>query len=95
VLTASGERKPIKWIGRRRIDCTRHPAPATAWPGLIRQGASGKSLLKRDLYVSPRHAIFTGGVLVPAKIVINGLNILQVEMGHVGYCHIELKIVAP
>ena len=45
----------------------------------------------RDLMVSPRHAMFLDGVLVPACALVNGTSIIQVPaMDRVEYFHIEL-----
>lgn len=90
VLTASGETQPVQWIGRRRIDCRRHAAPKRAWPVRIRAGAFGPRQPYRDLVVSPQHALFAEGVLVPVKYLINGLNVVQQPVAKVDYWHIEL-----
>ncbi len=90
VVTASGETVAIKWIGRRRVDCRRHPQPWRVWPIRISAGAFGNGLPRRDLLVSPQHAIFDHGVLVPARFLINDTTIVQEPVGHVEYFHVEL-----
>jgi len=50
VLTASGEAKPIKWIGKQI-------ASSEAPVKIAKFAMDGKAPL-RDLYVSPRHAIY-------------------------------------
>jgi hypothetical protein len=68
VSTVSGEAKPVKWIGRLEAS----PAP----PIKIAQFAiDGKAPL-RDLYVTPRHAIYVDGYLVPAINLVNGVTII-------------------
>lgn len=91
VMTASGEHHPIKWIGRRRIDCHRHPRPEEVHPVRISAGAFAPDLPGRDLLVSPQHAIFTEEVLIPARCLINGRTVAQVQMAFVEYLHIELE----
>lgn len=90
VETVSGVLRPVRWIGRRRINCDRHPFPHRAWPVRIAAGAFGAGLPRRDLLVSPNHALYLDGVLVPAKVLINGRNITQAQAGQIEYFHIEL-----
>ena len=96
VLTVAGapdkgiDLAPIVWIGRRVIDCARHPAPRQVWPVRIAAGALGRRQPSRDLLLSPDHAIYIGGVLIPAKYLIDGASIVQVAVPAVIYYHIEL-----
>jgi microcystin-dependent protein len=90
VMTASGDLREIVWIGHRRIDCRRHRAPGKVWPVRVRAGAFGAGLPRRDLTLSPDHAVFAQGVLVPVKCLINGDSIRQVPCDTVTYYHIEL-----
>ncbi len=91
VLTASGEPAPVRWIGRRRTDCKRHPEPRQVWPVRIKAGAFGPNLPRRDLLVSPQHGIFDEGVLIPAKCLVNGTTIVQEPADQIEYFHIELE----
>jgi hypothetical protein len=45
----------------------------------------------RDLLLSPHHAVFTGGVLIPIRHLINGTTIAQVEVDEITYWHVELE----
>src|SRR6185312_13770087 len=91
VQTVLGQRDtPIVWIGRRDVDCARHPNPQTVWPVRINAGALGPRCPCRDLWLSPDHALYLDGVLVPVKYLINGSSIAQVPMDAVTYYHIEL-----
>jgi hypothetical protein len=83
--------RPVKWIGRRRIDLTAHPHPQTVAPIRIRRGAFAEAMPHTDLLVSPDHAIFVDGRLVCARQLINGTTIRQ-EKGwtSVEYFHVEL-----
>ncbi len=90
VLTISGWQQPILWIGRRTLDCRRHPAPALAWPVRIAAHAFGEDRPKRPLLLSPDHAVFVENVLIPIKHLINGTTVAQVEAATVTYYHIEL-----
>lgn len=91
ILTASGAFKPVKWIGSRTVDCSRHPQPERVWPVRIRAGAFGSSLPGRDLWLSPDHAIFAEGVLIPAQELVNGDAVVQVPVDEVSYWHVELE----
>jgi hypothetical protein len=56
----------------------------------IANGAFGENVPERDLFVSPDHAIYVDGVLIPAKLLINGRDIVQVKRDFETYYHVEL-----
>ncbi len=80
----------IVWIGRRSIDCRRHNRPELVWPVRIAPGAFGPGLPNRALWLSPDHAVFVDGVLVPVKHLLNNTTITQVQRPRVTYYHVEL-----
>jgi autotransporter passenger strand-loop-strand repeat protein len=90
VITASGGRRPIIWIGHRGLDLGRHPDPAAVSPVRIRAGAFGESRPMRDLWLSPRHSVAIDGVLMPIIDLVNGSTVVQVMCPKVEYWHIEL-----
>jgi hypothetical protein len=90
VLTASGRLAAIRWIGRRRTDLRRHPRPHDVMPVRVTAGAFGASLPSRDLCLSPDHAVFVDGALVPVRYLINGVSIVQEAREAVTYWHVEL-----
>jgi T5SS/PEP-CTERM-associated repeat protein len=91
LITLLGGSGPVVWVGSRRVDCSRHPKPETVWPVCIAAGAFGENVPMRDLFVSPNHAIYVDGVLVPARLLINGSTVRQVEVTRVAYHHVELR----
>ncbi len=93
VVTLSGASKPIKWIGRQRFKKSSERWPRDFEPIRINRFALDERTPHRDLYVSPNHAIYIDGVLIPAKYLVNGLNITQCApkgAGVIDYLHIEL-----
>lgn len=90
VLTVSGTARPVIWTGMQRVDCRRHPAPHRVWPVRIRADAFGPGLPRRDLLVSPDHALYLRGVLVPARLLVDGVSVLVEARPAVTYHHIEL-----
>ena len=90
VTLASGGTAPIRWIGHRHIDCTRHPKPEAVWPVRVCAGAIADSEPARDLLLSPDHAIYVDGVLIPIRRLINETTIVQEPRDSVQYFHIEL-----
>jgi collagen type I alpha len=91
VPTLLGGSAKVIWLGRRAMDLTRHPNPRLAWPIRVRAGAFAPGLPARDLFLSPNHAIYVDGVLIPVKLLTNGSSIQQVERDHVVYHHVELE----
>ncbi|GAP23338.1 hypothetical protein GLF_0220 [Gluconobacter frateurii NBRC 101659] len=92
VQTASGEIRPIRWIGRRAYDPIFAYGNRDVLPILLRKGSLGNTLPRRDLTVSPLHAMFVDGYLIPALHLVNGLSIIQIEKpDQISYIHIELE----
>ena len=92
VSTVTGEALPVRWLGHRHVDCRRHPQPEAVRPVLIGADAFGRGMPSRPLVLSPDHAIFAEGVLIPIKHLINGSSIRQLEVASITYFHIELPI---
>jgi hypothetical protein len=85
-----GEAKPVVWAGRRLVDCSRHPNSESVCPVRIAADAFEDGVPERDLYLSPDHAVFVDGVLIPVKYLINGGTIARVQRAEVAYHHVEL-----
>ena len=81
---ADGAAEPIVWIGATRGELR---AASEAGEGVAgprpRPARLAETLPVRDLYLSPDHAVFVNGVLVPVKLLINGTSITQVERDRV------------
>ena len=90
VLTHSSGEKEIIWIGRRGIDCRRHPDPVRVLPVRVAAHAFGPHLPRRALFLSPGHAVFVEGDLIPVKCLLNGTTVRQVPASRITYFHIEL-----
>jgi VCBS repeat-containing protein len=91
VLTHGGATRPIRWIGQRRLDLTRHSVPERAQPIRILADAFAAGVPRHDLRLSPDHAVFLDGMLIPIRLLINGASIVrEAECRTVTYFHIEL-----
>ncbi len=90
VRTVSGAVQPVRWVGRRHFDCSRHPQPAQVMPVAIAADAFGPGLPASTLTLSPEHAVFVDGVLVPVRSLVNGTTIRQALAEAITYYHIEL-----
>jgi hypothetical protein len=45
---------------------------------------------RRDLLLPPDHAVFSSGVLIPIRYLINGASVGQEQIDTVTYWHVEL-----
>ena len=91
VVTASGEAKPIRWIGQRTVNVRHHADPALVRPIRIAIGALGEGMPTRDLMVSPDHAMLVDGALIPARLLVNHRSVTEAtEAKVVTYFHVEL-----
>jgi len=83
--------QPVMWIGHSRVNVAKQRNRAKAAPILIRAGALANGVPHRDLRVSPDHAMFLDGRLVPARLLVNGTSIIQeLWCPEVTYWHVEL-----
>ena len=90
VQTVSGRTQPIDWIGHRRVDFRRHPNRHRVLPVRIAAHAFGPNQPRRELLLSPDHAVFVEDVLIPIRHLINGTTVAQIERRAITYYHIEL-----
>jgi hypothetical protein len=90
VLLAGGGTAPVVWLGHRRVACRRHARPRDVMPVRVRRHAFGHGLPCRDLVLSPDHAVFADGVLIPVRYLVNGGTITQQDVDVVVYHHVEL-----
>jgi hypothetical protein len=88
--TISGALQPIVWVGVRTVRCTGHAQPARVMPVRVAADAFGPGLPSSDLYLSPEHAVFAEGVMIPVHALVNGATIRQVAVEQVSYYHVEL-----
>ncbi len=89
--------RPVAWIGHREVNLAVLPDPFMAQPIRIRRDAFGPDMPSRDLLVSPDHAVhvdhrgISGGVLIQARLLVNGATILrETHLRKVRYYHVEL-----
>lgn len=92
VVTASGGVRPVRWIGHRSYAGRFVARNSHVMPVLIRQGALADNIPRRDLYVSPNHAMYLEGMLIPAGLLVNGTSIVQLDTAErIDYFHVELE----
>jgi hypothetical protein len=90
VVTHGGSVQPVVWTGHRTIDCRRHPDPARVYPICITAHAFGENLPERPLRVSPNHALYFDGLLISARLLVDGVLVRSEPCSIVEYYHLEL-----
>ena len=89
--TASGALRPIRWIGTRSYSSRFLWNRPHLLPVRFRRGSLADDLPRRDLLVSPLHAMLIDGLLIPAERLVNHTSITQdPSEGDVHYVHMEL-----
>jgi hypothetical protein len=92
IVTLSGALRPIKWIGRRSYGGRFVQDNKSVLPVCIKAGALDDNVPKRDLWISPHHAMYVDGMLIEAKDLINATSIVQAERAEtIEYFHVELE----
>jgi len=91
LVTAAGTVRKVRWIGRRAYDGKFVAGNRDVLPIRFKPGSLGDGVPRRDLYVSPPHAMYLDGMLIPAWVLVNGASIVQDEtVARVEYFHLEL-----
>ena len=91
VQTASGDVRPVRWLGYRALNPARHPQPERAQPIRITANAFGDNVPVRDLRLSPDHAVLVDGMLIPVRLLRNDASIVcEADCRAVTYFHVEL-----
>ncbi len=91
VRSPFGGSRAIVWTGHRVTECRRHPRPHDVNPVRVQASAFAQGVPARDVWLSPDHAVFAGGVLVPVRYLVNGRSIAQVAVERITYWHVELE----
>ncbi len=90
VLTQGGRVRLVTWLGHRRMNVARHRRPQDVWPVRVRRDAFAAGVPARDVVLSPDHAVFAGGVLIPVRYLVNGASVVQEAAREVAWWHVEL-----
>ncbi len=91
VATFTGGARPIRWIGRRAYSGRFLASNPAVQPILFKAGSLNRYQPRRDLRVSPKHAMFLHGCLVPAECLVNGSSVLRdTACTEIEYFHVEL-----
>ena len=94
LVTGFGAALRVRWVGYRTLDCARHPRPWDVMPVRVAAGAFRPGSPGRDLYLSPDHAVFVDGVLIPVRYLLNGATVVQESAEEVTYFHVEVENAA-
>lgn len=79
----------VVWVGSRRVDVRRHSRPSAVAPIRVAACAFGPGVPRADVVLSPEHAVYLEGVLVPVRHLVNGSTVRQFSAGTIDYFHVE------
>ncbi len=86
LVTRSGALRPIRWIGHRHM----------VEPGIdhrpirVRADSFGPGVPAQDVRLSPDHAVFADGILIPVRALVNGQSVVRETVDEVTYFHVQL-----
>jgi len=92
VVTTFGTVLKVRWVGYRTLECRRHPRPWDVVPVRVEADAFRPGQPQRDLWLSPDHALFIDGALIPVRYLLNGATIVQEPTNEVTYFHVEVAL---
>ncbi len=90
VITAAGEVRRIAWVGYEAVSNGRARAQYDQ-PVRISADAFGPGMPDADLWLSPDHAVFSSGVLIPARCLVNDGSVMHVARSQYTYWHVCLE----
>jgi hypothetical protein len=93
VETVRGQALPVKWIGHRRFRRSNSSWSGRVMPIRVSRHAIDDHTPHADLYLSPSHALFLDGVLMPVRVLVNGRSIapaLPEDTEVIEYFHVIL-----
>ena len=93
VETVRGRSMTIRWIGRHTYERTESALSASAMPIRVVKDAIADGVPKRDLYLSPGHALLIDGMLIRVQDLVNGTSIrasAPADLQRLEYFHILL-----
>jgi hypothetical protein len=88
VICQDGVARRVIWTGHRTLDLR---AESRDDPVRFAAGSLGQNMPLIPVRLSPLHAVFLDGVLVPACHLVNGATITREKPGAVTYYHLELE----
>ncbi len=91
VLTASGEALPVRWVGHRRVRLQGGGTVALDdRPVRVSPHAFGPGQPHCAVTLSPDHAVFMDGALVPIHLLVDDVLISRSSQPEITYHHVEL-----
>ncbi len=85
VPTHFGGLRPVRRISQHAV---RRPCSSLSWPGdrrpvLVKRSALARSIPSGDVHLTPTHAVYIDGVLIPVGDLVNGRTIVRSDPGEV------------